>query len=237
MIQTRPTYGALLKQAIMNNDVDLIENIITPTDLYTDLYDSVYDACNRCDLDALKDLIAQGIDLSHPYFCQPECFIINPFALGLGYTQIKPFLKYIISNCIDVNAIATESYYCMHDPNNGFGDNALVANHPCFNSAPTLLDEIDINVALGSSFGSLFEAQYLQQLLRKYGAKSGAELGYTREQGDRLINFSFKDRGYNYAHMKARKESLHAELLAEMYSPKRIGKYLEANEDVYEYLA
>lgn len=228
MICSRPTYGAALKQAIMDNNIEFLENMVAPID--KELYNKAHDACDECDLDKLKDLVKQGVDLSHPYFCQPECFILNPLHQMNDYQETKTFLDYVITNCIDVNCIAQESFYCMHVEQYSYGSNDHVRNHSSFNSVPTLLDAIDLE----ESFDS-FTIGFVKELLRANGAKTGAELGYTHEQGNRLYEFKF-DKGYNYQYMKTKKETLHSDLIANLYHPKRINKYLETNETVDGYL-
>lgn len=228
MICPRPTYGATLKQAIMDNNIEFIENMIAPID--KDLYNKAHDACDECDLDKLKDLIKQGVDLSHPYFCQPECFILNPLHQMVDYQETKTFLDYVITNCIDVNCIAQESFYCMHAEQYSYGSNEYVRTHPSFNSVPTLLDVIDLDTHFDR-----FTIGFVKELLCANGAKSGAELGYTHEQGNRLYAFKF-DKGYDYQYMKTKKEVLHSDLIDNLYHPKRIHKYLETNDTVDEYL-
>lgn len=229
MIFPRPTYGAILKQAIMDNNIEFLENMVAPID--KELYQQAHDACDECDLDKLKDLINQGVDLSHPWFCQPECFILNPLHYEYDYQTIKPFLEYVITNCIDVNAVAQESFHCMHADEYSYGSDEYVLNHPSFNSVPTLLDAVDLEENLNS-----FTLGFIKELLQANGAKSGAELGYTHDQGNRLYVFQYKDNNYNYQYMKTKKASLHSDLIANLYHPKRINKYLETNNDIDDYL-
>lgn len=232
MIYPRPTYGAILKQAIMDNNIEFLENMVASFD--KELYEEAHEACNNCDLDYLKDLIDQGVDLSHPYFCQPECFILNPLHFGYDYQETKTFLEYVITNCIDVNCIAQESFHCMHADQYSYGSNDYVQNHSSFNSVPTLFDSIELQIISGEL--DSFVGGFVLQLLRTNGAKSGADLGYTHEQGNRLYAFQYKDNSYNYNYMKTKKEKLHFDLIANLYHPKRINKYLETNDTIDGYL-
>lgn len=185
MIQSRYTYGAALKQAIMDNNDKFLEN--TVMSFNDKLYDAVYDACSNCDINALKDLIKIGADLSHPYFCQPECFILNPIVSGLNHEKVKTFLEYIIINCIDVNAVAREAFYCMHSNKYSYGNVNYVKNHTSFKSVPTLLDIIEIEIEFGKL--DTYYCKFILELLKSNGAKSGTELGYTHIQGKRLLEY------------------------------------------------
>lgn len=232
MIYPRPTYGAALKQAIMDNNIEFLENMVAPFD--QELYNKVYDACDECDINALQDLIKKGVDLSHPYFCQPECFILNPLHNGVDYQTTKTFIEYLITNCIDVNCVAQESFYCMHADEYTYGSHDYVRNHSSFNSVPTILDSIDLQIDSGDV--DCFAGGFVSTLLRENGAQSGAELGYTHEQGRRLYEYRFENKAYNYTYMKTKKESLHEDLFANLFHPKRINKYLESNETIDDYL-
>lgn len=214
MIFPRPTYGSAFKQAIMDNDVWFLENMVVPFN--ENLYNPIHNACDNCDINALKELIRQGADMTHPYFCQPDCFILNPINIGPDYQTIKTFLEYIITSCIDVNAVAREVFYCMHASEYTYRTKSYVRNHPSFKSVPTLLDVVEIEIASGEldpSYG-----KFLLKLLRDNGAKSGVELGYTYKQGKRLCEyFKYKGNrniiGYNYDYMKKSKEAIHLDLI------------------------
>lgn len=232
MVYPRPTYGAMLKDAIMDNNVEFLENMVAPID--KELYNEAHDACNECDLDRLKNLVKQGVDLSHPYFCQPECFILNPLHQINDYQETKTFLEYVVTNCIDVNCIAQESFHCMHAEQYSYGSEDHVRNHSSFNSVPTLLDVIELDIESGEL--NSFAGGFILELLRANGAKTGVELGYTHEQGNRLYQFQYEDNSYNYNYMKTKKEALHSDLIVNLYHPKRINKYLETNETVDGYL-
>ncbi len=68
-------------------------------------------------------------------------------------------------------------------------------------------------------------------MLRKLGAKTGPELGYTHEDGYRLINIDFTKKGYNYKWMRQQRELLHQELIEYMYHPSRIEQFLLLHPD------
>lgn len=223
------TYGTILYDAILSNNTEYLNIMVNTID--KELYESAYDICNNCDLNGLKELIKKGVDLSHPYFNQPDCFILNAVTADADYYTIKKFLKYLITNCMNINCIPIEAFYCMHNTDYGLEEN--VRNHPAYQYVPTLLDLIDIHVNTGErdSFGD----SYLVYLLKKHGAKSGVELQYTYEQGDRLINFESYD-GYNYEYMLNSRKKLHEELFANLYHPDRVIKYKKINNDVSTYL-
>jgi hypothetical protein len=224
MVQQHSSYGSILKQAIMDDNVEFIDNMVAPIDI--ELYNQAYDICNNCDLNALKQLINQGVDLSHPYFCQPECFILNPLtSTQHNFITITTFVNYLIKNCIDVNAIGLEAYHCMYSTQNRF------TFHNQDIIVPTLLDIVEDDESINH-----FAKGCIIELLRSNGAKSGVELGYTREHGDRLNEFDFNTMKYNYEYMKTKKAELHFELFANLFSPNRIEEYLKTNDEIRNYL-
>lgn len=230
----RPTYGAMLKEAIMDNNVEIIENLIAPINHTNECdYGAAYGICNLGTVEGLKRLMNAGVDLSHPWFDQPECFIKNQLLDRNGYKQTKEYLEYLISNCIDVNAICIETYYCMHN-DSPYSNLTVVREHSSFNSVPTLIDSIELDMLYGDDVAP-FISEYVIELLRANGGKSGAELGYTHEQAERLLKYKF-NKNINYSYLKEKKALLHSDLIAYLYHPDRINKYLETNDDVENYL-
>jgi hypothetical protein len=217
MSTPKPTYGAYLKDQIMMGNDLFINNMIARVE--RDSYDGVWDACQTCDLDSLKRA-SKLVDLSHPFLDQPEAFLNNAtMCHGVGYKARKAFLKYLISK-MDINAVGTEAYYCAHISGPMCSE---YKNHPSFNSLPTLLDQVDME-----AYGEY--AEYLQHYLCKLGAKTGPELGYTHEQGERLMNVDY-NKGYNYQWMRQTRGELNREVIDAVYHPDRVA-YLIRNHDI-----
>lgn len=206
----RRVYGSLLKEAIMNNDGDLIENLFVPID--HDLVEQAHDACIAGDIGYLKALIAKGLDLSHPLINQPECLILNLFAGdNTDYQSVTEIFTFLVNECIDLDAISLEYEV----------------------GALTILDIIS-NAHEESGLINEFTSGYLSTILRQKGAKRINELGLTVEQVSNLFSFDIY-RGYNYELMKDTKSLIHQELIGKFWHPSRLSKMLENKVDIEMY--
>ncbi len=229
----KPTYGQYLTDQIMMNNTDFIENMIARFEPNYELLRDLGNACIMCDLHELRR-IGKLIDISHPVFdSMPEGLIENVYAnRDVDYKTKKNFLKILLSEYMNVNVVPIELFDCVHIT---YIASHVFRLHSSFNSVATLLDALDICESGDYSSNN----GYLNRMLRKLGAKTGPELGYTHEDGHRLINIDFAQKGYNYEWMRHQREMLHQDLIAHMFHPSRIERFLLLHPDteVEDYLS
>lgn len=222
MNQKHIKYSEYIKEKIMNNDEEIQYFKIANID--KNLYNTVFKYIYNCDKNGILNLIKKGVDLSHIYYIQPECFILNAWANSV-YTidEKKEFINFIIKY-IDINAVPLEKY-----KTNSFNINIPV---------PTLLDSV---IESGHYYLSLtdIELNIIIEILRENGAKLGSEIEYDHNKINKLSNFILDDKnfGYDYNTIKTYKYELHFELIAYLFHPTKIQKYLENNDNIEDYLS
>lgn len=230
MTYNRQSTGSYLKEIIMYNEKEI--NI----PMYNkDLYSQAHIAADFGNLNVIKKLIQDGLDLSHPYIDQPECLLVNVLYLNNNWKHIKIYLDYIIDHCIDVNAICTEFHYCLHKYNNIYIKYKKIESSS-YNYAITLLDYMEI---MKFEYGTKIKyIRYIIKMLKKNGAKSGKELGYTKTHANRLLKYKYIN--YDYKLIKESNKELHLQLDAYMFKPKYIEKYINGEytlfyDNIHEY--